>query len=160
MRLRLIAVGQKTPAWIEAGFQTYYERFPPHFSLELIEIPAEKRAKNANITRIIQAEGDKILQVIKPSTDVIALEVKGSLWSTEKLALHLKNWQRVGKNIDFIIGGTDGLAPTCLQRANFKWSLSPLTFPHALVRILVIEQIYRAMCILQNHPYHRNRDAC
>lgn len=155
MHFRVLAIGNKMPAWINEGYQDYAKRFPPSCTFELVEIPPEKRTKQSNITQLTEREGQKILSHIKPNNRVIALDVKGQSWSTEQLADHLKNWQMDGRHIDILIGGPDGLAPECLKKAEIKWSLSPLTLPHPLVRIVLIEQIYRAHSILQNHPYHR-----
>jgi 23S rRNA (pseudouridine1915-N3)-methyltransferase len=155
MLIRLLAIGNKMPAWVEQGFTDYAKRFPPSCRLELVEIPAPKRTKNSVDKQLIEQEGKKLLEAIKPGNHVIALEIKGQMWSTEQLAVHLKNWQSGRRNIDLLVGGPDGLADSCLQKAETKWSLSPLTLPHPLVRILVAEQLYRAVSILQKHPYHR-----
>lgn len=155
MILRIIAVGDKMPDWVETGFYEYAKRFPPHCKLTLCEIPAEKRTKNPDIKRLMQLEGERMLTLIKPSHLVIALEVKGKMWDTHQLSNHLAQWQMDGKDIDFLIGGADGLSPACLERANLKWSLSPLTLPHMLVRIILSEQLYRAISLLQGHPYHK-----
>jgi len=155
MRIRLLAIGNKLSSWIEEGFQEYVKRFPASCYLELIEIPAEKRSKQSDIERLIEREGEKLLTAVKSGNRIIALEVTGQLWTTEKLAENLKNWQSEGRNIDMLVGGADGLSKACLKKADIQWSLSPLTLPHALVRILVAEQLYRAVSILQNHPYHR-----
>lgn len=155
MRIRLLAIGNKLSSWVEEGFKEYVKRFPASCYLELVEIPAEKRSKQSDIQRLIDKEGEKLLAAIKPGNRVIALEVNGQLWSTEKLADNLKNWQGEGRNIDLLVGGADGLSKACLKKADIHWSLSPLTLPHPLVRILVAEQLYRAVSILQNHPYHR-----
>ncbi len=158
MRIRLLAIGNKLPSWIEEGFNEYRKRFPASCSLELIEIPAEKRTprlKEAGLQQLIDREGEKLLTAIKPGNRVITLEVQGQLWTTEKLANHIKTWQSEGRNIDMLIGGPDGLSKACSNKAEIKWSLSPLTLPHPLVRIIVAEQLYRAVSILQNHPYHR-----
>ncbi|OGT47852.1 MAG: 23S rRNA (pseudouridine(1915)-N(3))-methyltransferase RlmH [Gammaproteobacteria bacterium RIFCSPHIGHO2_12_FULL_41_20] len=155
MRIRLLTITHKIPIWVQEGFYEYHKRFPPTFTIELVEVPAEKRAKHTDITRIIQREGEKMLLAIHPHHDVIALDVKGKLWSTEQLTEQLVHRNQQGRNLDLLIGGPDGLSPMCLQRAQQTWSLSPLTFPHALVRIIVVEQLYRAWSILTNHPYHR-----
>jgi 23S rRNA (pseudouridine1915-N3)-methyltransferase len=155
VRLRLISITHKSPAWIQEGYHDYAKRLPPSCALELIDIPAEKRTANADLKRIMEREGEKMLAVIKPTHRVIALDVKGKLWSTEQLATELANWQQDGRHIDLLIGGPEGLSPACLQKAEEKWSLSPLTFPHILVKLIVAEQIYRAYSILQGHPYHR-----
>ncbi len=155
MLIRLLALGNKLPTWVNAGYQEYAKRFPPSCQLELVEIPAEKRSKQSHIPDLIEREGQKLLQQIKPGNLVIALDVKGASWSTEKLAENVKSWHMNGRNIDLLVGGPDGLSAASLQRADIKWSLSPLTLPHPLVRIVLAEQLYRALTILQNHPYHR-----
>ena len=155
MRLRLISITHKSPSWIQEGYEEYAKRLPPTCALELIEIPAEKRTANADIKRITEREGEKMLTAIKANHRVIALDIKGKLWSTEQLASQLASWQQDGRHIDLLIGGPEGLSPQCLQKAEEKWSLSPLTFPHILVKLIVAEQIYRAYSIIQGHPYHR-----
>jgi 23S rRNA (pseudouridine1915-N3)-methyltransferase len=154
MRVRLLAIGNKQPTWVSTGFQTYAKRFPPTYPFEFIEIPAEKRA-NMPVARILEIEGEKLFAKIKPDHHIIALDVKGQQWSTEVFAEKLKNFHTKGQNIDFVIGGADGLSEKILAKAHTRWSLSPLTFPHGLVHIMVVEQLYRAISILQNHPYHR-----
>jgi len=155
MRLRLLAITHKSPSWIQTGYAEYVKRLPASCALELVEIPAEKRTPNSDLKRITEREGEKMLAAINPQHDVIALDVKGKLWSTEQLAEKLQDWQQAGRHIDLLIGGPEGLAPACLECAREKWSLSPLTFPHILVKLIVAEQIYRAWTITQNHPYHR-----
>lgn len=155
MRLRLLTITHKSPAWIREGYEEYAKRLPASCALELVEIPAEKRTANADLARIAQREGEKMLSLIKPNHLVVALDVLGEAWSTEQLAKNLKNWLQSGQNIDLLVGGPEGLAPACLQKAQIKWSLSPLTFPHILVKLIVAEQIYRAHSILHQHPYHR-----
>ena len=155
MIIRILAIGTKMPDWVVSGFHEYAKRFTSSCSLELCEIPAEKRTKTVDVVRIIERESEKLLAAIKPDTLVIALDVKGKSWSTEELAEKLKSWHVNGRHIDLLIGGPDGLSEKCLARADIKWSLSPLTLPHPLVRILLAEQLYRASSILQNHPYHR-----
>ena len=155
MLIRLLAIGTKMPSWIEEGFVEYAKRFPPSCQLELVEIAAAKRTKNSVSERLIEQESEKLMAAIKPGNHIIALEVKGTMWSTEQLAQQLENWQNGRRNIDLLIGGPDGLSGHCLQKAETKWSLSKLTLPHPLVRIIVAEQLYRAVSILQNHPYHR-----
>lgn len=155
MLIRLLAIGTKMPSWVEAGFADYLKRFPLSCQFELVEIPAAKRTKNSVIEQMMEEEADRLLAAIKPNTHVIALEVKGKMWSTEELAVNLKNWQGDRRNVDLLVGGPDGLSSRCLQKAETKWSLSNLTLPHPLVRIIIAEQLYRAVSILQNHPYHR-----
>lgn len=155
MLFRIITIGTKMPSWINEGYQDYAKRFPPGWAVELYEIPAEKRTKNADIQRIIKQEGEKILSIVKSHHRVIALDVKGKSWTTEQLAKHLQNFSQEKQNIDLLIGGPDGLSEACLKRAEIRWSLSPLTLPHPLVRVILVEQLYRGLSILQNHPYHR-----
>lgn len=155
MRLRLICVGQKMPDWVSQGYTDYARRMPPELPLELVEIPMAHRGKNPDIARLMQKESDSILSAAGPKDRVVALEVGGRPWSTEKLASQLENWQQDGRDVSFLVGGPDGLADACRQRADQLWSLSPLTLPHPLVRILLAEQLYRAWSITRNHPYHR-----
>lgn len=155
MRIRLLTITHKSPSWIQEGYEEYAKRLPASCALDLIEIAAEKRTANTDIKRLLEREGEKMLNAIKPNHRVIALDVKGELWTTEQLAHQLTAWQHDGRNVDLLIGGPDGLSPLCLQKAEQKWSLSPLTFPHILVRVMIAEQIYRAWSILQQHPYHR-----
>ncbi|MCG2580535.1 MAG: 23S rRNA (pseudouridine(1915)-N(3))-methyltransferase RlmH [Marinobacter sp.] len=155
MRLRLICVGQKMPDWVSQGYTDYARRMPPELPLELVEIPMAHRGKNPDIARLMQKESDSILSAAGSRDRVVALEVGGRPWSTEKLASQLESWQQDGRDVSFLVGGPDGLADACRQRADQLWSLSPLTLPHPLVRILLAEQLYRAWSITRNHPYHR-----
>ncbi|HEA50904.1 hypothetical protein LCGC14_2582510 [marine sediment metagenome] len=155
MRLRLICVGQKMPDWVSKGYDDYARRMPPEMPLELVEIAMVHRGKNPDIPRLMQRESEAVLAATGPRDRVVALEVTGSSWSTEKLASQLESWQQDGRDVNFLVGGPDGLAEPCRQRADQQWSLSPLTLPHPLVRILLAEQLYRAWSITRNHPYHR-----
>lgn len=143
------------PAWVEQGVNEYSKRLPPEIKFEIKEIPLGKRGKGADLKRAIAAEGQQMLALIPKADKVIALEVRGSAWGTEKLARELKSWHREGDNITLLVGGPDGLARECQARANQQWSLSALTLPHPLVRIVLAEQLYRAWAINNNHPYHR-----
>lgn len=155
MRIRLLAIGSKLATWVNEGVDEYLKRFPSSCTLELIEIPAEKRLAHSTPERLMEREGEKLLKVIKPGNRVIALAINGEPWNTEKLAKNLAEWKNEGRNIDMLIGGPDGLSEACYKKADTRWSLSPLTLPHPLVRIVVAEQLYRGVSILQNHPYHR-----
>jgi len=155
MLIDLISVGQKMPAWVDSGYQEYARRMPKECRLQLTEIAAGKRGKNADIERITRDEGERMLKVLPKKTQVCVLDVKGKPWSTEQLARQLSSWMQDGRDMALLVGGPEGLADSCLQRADIKWSLSSLTFPHPLVRIIVAEQIYRAWSLLNNHPYHR-----
>lgn len=143
------------PEWVNQGYNEYARRMPPELSLDLVEIPLAHRGKNPDIPRLMQREGDAILSALGPRDRVIALEVGGRNWSTEKLAGQLENWQLDGRDVSFLVGGPDGLADICRDRADQLWSLSALTLPHPLVRILLAEQLYRAWSVTRNHPYHR-----
>lgn len=156
MLIRILAIGTKMPTWVSTGFQEYAKRFPPGWRFQLCEIPAEKRMLHSDIAQIIEKEGEKIISVLKPHHRVIALDIQGQSWSTEQLSKNLQNWSQTKQNIDFVIGGPDGLSAACLNKAEMRWSLSALTLPHPLVRIILAEQVYRALSILQNHPYHRS----
>lgn len=155
MNIHLIAVGTRMPTWVQDGFSEYAKRLPHECSLKLIEIEASKRQKNAAISDLKKREAEKILSAIPSQSLVIALDVKGNSWSTEQLANNIQHWMNEYKNIALLIGGPDGLDDSCLSRAQQKWSLSALTFPHPLVRIIIAEQIYRAHSLLKGHPYHR-----
>lgn len=158
MRIRIIAVGTKMPDWVEQGYAEYAKRMPRDVTVEMLELPLAQRGKNTDIATAMAKEGEVMLAMIEKGgkgEQVIALDVKGKPWSTEQLAENLASWKMSGFNYCLLIGGPDGLAPECLAMASVKWSLSPLTLPHPLVRILVIEQLYRACSILQNHPYHK-----
>ncbi|MDX1634761.1 MAG: 23S rRNA (pseudouridine(1915)-N(3))-methyltransferase RlmH [Marinobacter sp.] len=155
MRLRLVCVGQKMPDWVSQGYQEYARRMPPELPLELAEIAMAHRGKNPDIARLVQREGEAVLAATGRTDRLIALEVGGRPWSTEKLAQQLEHWQQDGRDVSFLVGGPDGLADICRERADQQWSLSPLTLPHPLVRIVLAEQLYRAWSITRNHPYHR-----
>jgi 23S rRNA (pseudouridine1915-N3)-methyltransferase len=156
MQIQLIAVGKKIPSWVEQGYHHYARRLPKECALTLIEISAVKRNKNSNTKKIINEEGQKILAALATKTAIVTLDILGKTWTTIELSHTLKHWLASGQNIALIIGGADGLAESVKLRAQQSWSLSPLTFPHPLVRVLVAEQIYRAWSLLQNHPYHRS----
>lgn len=143
------------PGWVNAGTEEYAGRMPPQCQLLIREIAAEKRTKNSDLNRIRQSEGEKLLAAIPDGNLVITLDVKGKPWSTEQLAQQFDSWMMSGRDVSLLVGGPEGLSPACLQRAEQSWSLSPLTFPHPLVRIVVAEQLFRAWSILTNHPYHR-----
>ena len=155
MQIQLIAVGNRMPSWVTNGYQDYAKRLPRECELLLREIAPGKRGKNADIARIRDEEGERILAALGRDDRVIALEVGGKAWSTINLAEQLASWQRDGHRVSLLVGGPDGLADACRQRASHLWSLSPLTLPHPLVRVILAEQIYRAWSLLNRHPYHR-----
>lgn len=155
MKIHLITIGTKMPKWIQLGFNEYQKRLPKECTLQLKEIPLLKRTKNTSIENHKKIEAEQLIQSIPKNCHTIALDSTGHSFSTNELSNHLKNWMGEGINIAFLVGGPDGLDQQCLQFADKIWSLSMLTFPHPLVRIVVAEQIYRAWSLTQNHPYHR-----
>ncbi len=155
MRIRLLAVGQKMPDWVTEGYQEYAKRLQDDVRLELVEIAAAKRGRTAEADRWRAQEAEGLRQAIHPTDRVVALEVEGKPWTTEALSREMANWLQGGRNISLLVGGPDGLEPTLSAGADQRWSLSPLTLPHPLVRIVVAEQLYRAWTLLKGHPYHR-----
>jgi 23S rRNA (pseudouridine1915-N3)-methyltransferase len=155
MIIHLIAVGTRRSAWAEQAFQEYQKRLPAECKLKLIAIPISKRNKNSPVSKHITEEEKKIWAALPKGSRIIALDVKGQMWNTQQLAESLRQWKLERQDISLLIGGPDGLGETCINKAEYIWSLSPLTLPHRLVRIIVAEQLYRAWSILSNHPYHR-----
>lgn len=155
VKLKLIAIGKNMPSWINEGFTEYQKRLPPSITLQLIEIPLQKRSKKADTKKLMAQEGEQMLKAIDANDLVISLEVQGKPWLTDQLAQQLQQWHDDSQNIALLVGGPEGLAPACLARTQLHWSLSPLTLPHPLVRVIIAEQIYRAWSINAGHPYHR-----
>ncbi|MBV1878880.1 MAG: 23S rRNA (pseudouridine(1915)-N(3))-methyltransferase RlmH [Pseudomonadales bacterium] len=155
MNVELLAAGTRSPDWVTKGVSEYQKRLPREWSFQLKEIPVAKRHKGEPVGIQKKAEGEKMLALLKPDSRLIALDSRGSNWSTEKLAQNFGQWQHDYRYVYFMVGGPDGLADKCLEVANDTWSLSRLTFPHFVVRILLAEQFYRAWAILNNHPYHK-----
>lgn len=155
MRLRLLAVGTRMPAWVDEGFNDYAKRLSGDISLELVEIAAGKRLKATDLARVKEQEGEALLAALRPQERVVALDVLGRTLATEDLAATLRDWQVDGRPAALLVGGPEGLSRAVLDRADEKWSLSRLTLPHPLVRIVVAEQLYRAWSLLRGHPYHR-----
>jgi 23S rRNA (pseudouridine1915-N3)-methyltransferase len=155
MKCRLIAAGTRLPDWVNDGFRDYQKRLRVPLVLELLEIPIATRRAGENPQRAIEREGENMLAALGRDDYVVALEVSGQSMSTEQLKLWLAERLRDARPLALLIGGPDGLSPSCRARANRQWSLSPLTLPHALVRVVLAEQIYRAMSMLAGHPYHR-----
>lgn len=148
------------PAWVESGFLEYVKRLPPECALQLVAIEPGYRGKGASVERAIAEEGQRMLKAIPRAARVVALDASGTHLSTETLAEQLASWLSDGRDLAWLIGGPDGLAAPCLSRAEWRWSLSRLTFPHPLVRVIVAEQLYRAWTIVQGHPYHRGAGDC
>lgn len=155
MRVRLVAIGERMPAWVEAGFSEYARRLTDDIRLELVEVPALRRGKSADLGRIREAEGERMLAVLHPTDRVIALDVRGKALSTEAMSAELQRSLPEGHHVALLVGGPEGLAECALARARERWSLSALTLPHPLVRIVVAEQVYRCWSLMRGHPYHR-----
>jgi 23S rRNA (pseudouridine1915-N3)-methyltransferase len=156
VRIHLLAVGTRMPSWVVEGYREYTKRLPRECSLQLVEIPPAKRHKSLSAEQARQQEGQAILAALPKDCSVVALDVRGKPWSTETLAAQLDDWLVSGRDVALLVGGPDGLSDACLERADQRWSLSALTYPHALVRIVLAEQLYRAWTINTGHPYHRS----
>ena len=155
MQLLVAAVGQRMPSWVNEAWTEYTRRMPANLSVSLREINLEKRGKNADTKRLAATESKALYQAMPARARVIALDVQGQTWSTEKLAASLEDWMGDARDVGFMIGGPDGIDTDIMQEADTRWSLGPLTLPHPLVRVVLAEQLYRAWTITQNHPYHR-----
>lgn len=155
MRLTVITVGGKMPAWVDAGVAEYSKRLPREIRLQWRELPLARRGRDSKPEQLREREGEQIIRTVPAGDRVIALDVGGDSWSTEQLAQRLGSWQMSGDNVSLLIGGPDGLSGACLALARQRWSLSALTLPHPLVRVLLAEQLYRAWTITAGHPYHR-----
>lgn len=155
MKLRLVAVGNKMPSWVKSGFEEYQRRFPLDMPLELIEIAPGKRGKNADIKRILDKEGEQMLAACNKGSMIVTLDIPGRHWATEELSYQLQHWQQDGRDVNLLIGGPEGLSEQCKVMAEKSWSISNLTLPHPLVRVIVAESLYRAWSLTVNHPYHR-----
>lgn len=155
MKLRLVAVGTRMPNWVELAFADYTRRLPPEYGFSLHEIAVTPRGKNADIARLKRDEGEKLLKALPRDARLVTLDERGSQWSTEQLAARLAAWQQDSRDVTLAIGGPDGHAPEVLARADESWGLSKLVLPHALVRVVVAEALYRAWSVNANHPYHR-----
>ena len=155
MRIHLIAVGKKMPEWVNSGFLEFSKRMPPELQINLIEITPSVRNKTTPIEKNIKEEGERIQSAIPSNSRLIVLDEKGKNFSSIALSKKMEEWFPQAQDIAIIIGGADGIDPTIKQHADEKWSLSSFTLPHALVRVVITEQLYRAWSILKRHPYHR-----
>lgn len=155
MRAHLIAVGERMPAWVTEGYNEYAKRLARDLPLQLVEISSKLRGRTNDIERVIADEGALMCAEIPKGAQVVALDGRGKAYSSEQLAQQLERWRMHGGDLSFLIGGPEGLASAALERADQRWSLGPATLPHPLVRIILAEQLYRAVSLLNNHPYHR-----
>lgn len=149
------AVGTRMPTWVDEAFAEYQKRMPREARIKLLEIKPEKRDGGKTAQQVMAVEAERIAAAIPKGAMCIALDEHGKQFTSQVLAQEMQKWLGAGCNVSLIIGGADGLAPEIKTRADLLWSLSPLTLPHGMVRVLLAEQLYRAHSILQNHPYHR-----
>ena len=156
MHIRLIAVGDRQPSWVDDAVKLYTGRLPPQWKLRIDRIATVKRSKNNQSEAARTAEGEQILARIKPGEQVVLLDERGKQLRSQEFARTLSGWQADGRDLCFIIGGPDGVSAACHERAGFTWSLSALTLPHGLARVLFAEQLYRAWSLSSGHPYHRD----
>jgi 23S rRNA (pseudouridine1915-N3)-methyltransferase len=155
MKLLVVAVGQRVPDWAQTAWDDYAKRFPPEIKLELKAIKTEPRTNNKNTAALMQAERDRIEAAIPKGTRIVVLDERGKNTSTVQLAARLTEWQLGGTDVAIVIGGPDGLDPDFKKSAHETMRLSDLTLPHAMVRVLLVEQLYRAWSVNAGHPYHR-----
>lgn len=156
MRIALISASNKQPAWVRDGFEQYAKRLRGGCRLELAEVPLARRSTAGGVDRLVAREGERMLAAVPKGAHVVALDESGAGWTTRELAARLAAWMQGGRPVVLLAGGPDGLAPSCRDRADESWSLSALTLPHGLVRVIVAEALYRAWSLLQGHPYHRD----
>lgn len=155
MKITLLAVGTKMPKWVDDAYADYAKRLPREVELKLVEIKPEKRGGGVNAEKGIAAEHARLQAAIPPRSKLVVLDERGRNWTSMQLAAGLKDWLASGDDVCIVIGGADGLAAELKQRADLLLQLSALTLPHGMVRVLLAEQIYRAVSILNGHPYHR-----
>lgn len=155
MHIRLIAVGDRQPAWVDDAFDNYSARLPREWKFRLTSIATAHRSKNDKSNKAVQAEGVQILAGIDTTEQVVLLDERGKHYSSSELSKRLADWQADGRDLCFVIGGPDGVSTAVRERANSTWSLSHLTLPHGLARVLFAEQMYRAWSLQAGHPYHR-----
>jgi len=154
MKLRVVALGQRMPAWVDAGWDEYARRMPQDLPVELVALKAEPRDRGKTAAQILAAEAARIAAACKSAT-LVALDERGERWTTRVLADKLARWRIEAHDVAFVIGSADGLAESVKRDASATFSLSALTLPHGLVRVIVAEQLYRAASLLSHHPYHR-----
>jgi 23S rRNA (pseudouridine1915-N3)-methyltransferase len=155
LRLSLISASNRQPEWVDLGAGEYTKRLRGRCALEIETVPLARRTASTPTERAIHDEGERMLARVPQGAHVVALLEAGKPWSTKELAAKLEGWMQRGAPVALLVGGPDGLSPECVARANERWSLSSLTLPHGLVRIVVAEALYRAWSVLENHPYHR-----
>jgi 23S rRNA (pseudouridine1915-N3)-methyltransferase len=155
MKLLILAVGHKMPSWISEGFNEYSKRMPREAKIELVEIKPEPRTTGKTVAQIMEAEAQRIQAALPKDVLRIALDERGTHWTTKQLTQHMQDWLSSGRDVAFIIGGADGLHESVRGSAHQLLALSAMVLPHGMVRVLLAEQLYRAHSLLHNHPYHR-----
>jgi 23S rRNA (pseudouridine1915-N3)-methyltransferase len=155
LRLSLITASNRQPEWVDQGADDYAQRLRGRCTLELKTVPLARRTASTPVERAVEDEGHRLIAQLPAGAHVVALLETGKPWSTKDLAAKLESWMQRGAPVAFLVGGPDGLSPACVDRANERWSLSNLTLPHGLVRVIVAEALYRGWSLLENHPYHR-----
>ena len=155
MHIRLLAVGDRQPSWVDEAFAVYTGRLPREWKFRLDLVPTARRSKSDRSGQAREAEGEGILAGLDRSEFVVLLDERGRQLDSKGLAGKLAGWQADGRDVCFVIGGPDGVSAACRTRADFTWSLSSLTLPHGLARVLLAEQLYRAHALQTGHPYHR-----
>lgn len=155
MHIRLLALGDRQPAWVDEAFAEYANRLPRQWQFRLQALATAQRSKQQPSSSAVEAEGRKILAEVKDGEYMAALDERGTQFSSVELGNKLNDWQTDGRDLTFVIGGPDGLSDDCIKRADLCWSLSRLTLPHGLARVLFAEQLYRAWTVSTGHPYHR-----
>jgi 23S rRNA (pseudouridine1915-N3)-methyltransferase len=155
LRLSVITASNRQPEWVDDGAADYSKRLRGRCTLEIKPVPLARRTSTTPVERAVHDEGERMLALVPQGAHVVALLETGKPWSTKELAAKLESWMQRGAPVCLLVGGPDGLSPECVARANERWSLSSLTLPHGLVRVVVAEALYRAWSLLENHPYHR-----
>ena len=155
LRLSLLTASNRQPDWVDDGAADYAKRLRGRCTLEIKTLPLARRTASTPVERAVADEGQRLLAAMPAGAHVVALDERGKPWTTKDLAAKLDGWMRIGAPVSLLIGGPDGLSAECLQRANERWSLSPLTLPHGLAKIVAAEALYRAWSLLEHHPYHR-----
>jgi rRNA large subunit m3Psi methyltransferase RlmH len=154
MRIKIVSFGQRLPIWINQGVAEYLNRLPRDWSVDLVELKPEPRGQGKSIAQILTLEARRVLASCENAVKIV-LDERGQSWTTRQLADHMTQWRLAARDVSLIVGSADGLDASLKKEADQRWSLSPLTLPHGIVRIVLAEQLYRAVSLLNNHPYHR-----
>lgn len=155
LKITIIAIGNKMPAWVEQAVQEFIKRLQENVNVAIVEIPLLRRGKSTDLSRLMEKEMHLMRNAIPQGARLIALDLKGESFTSEQFALKLERLQQINSHLCFLIGGPEGLSPALLDASDERWSLSKLTLPHTLVRIVLVEAIYRAWSIINHHPYHK-----